>query len=122
MKAFSCVTKNILCPVYLDINADSLYHLSGRTGNIDRLQLLMNETSDSYDVGNTPASVGAFTKTLLDINANQTPDAFPSDWILQSVPISGLNGTVKTRLAFRYVVSGISASSIGVDAFTITPK
>jgi hypothetical protein len=95
---------------------------SNQLGSIDRLQLLLNETSDSYDVGNTPVSVGAFTKILLDINANQTPVAFPADWTLYSVPISGLSGTVKTRLAFRYVVNGVTASTIGVDVFSITPK
>jgi len=95
---------------------------SNQPGSIDRLQLLLNETSYSYDVGNTPVSVGVFTKILLDINANQTPGGFPAEWTLNSVTISGLNGTLQTRLAFRYVVSGITASGIGVDEFSITRK
>ncbi|MEO6405702.1 MAG: choice-of-anchor J domain-containing protein [Ferruginibacter sp.] len=89
------------------------------SGSIDRLQLLLNETSDSYEVGNTPASVGMFTKILLDINPNQTPDGFPAVWTFNTVTISGLNGTIKTRLAFRYVVSGLTASGIGVDQLSI---
>lgn len=94
---------------------------SNRTGSINRLQLLLNETSDSYDVGNTPASVGLFTKVLLDINANQTADGFPaSDWTLQSATIAGLSGAIRTRLAFRYVASGLTASGIGVDELSIT--
>ncbi len=93
---------------------------TNQPGNINRLQLLLNETNDSYDAGSTPASAGAFTKTLLDINANQTADAFPTEWALQSVTIAGLNGTSKTRLAFRYLVNGLTASGVGVDDVRIT--
>jgi hypothetical protein len=93
---------------------------SNQPGSIDRLQLLLNETNDSYDVGNTPVSVGAFTKILLDINTSQTADAFPSEWTLYSVTVSGLSGTIRTRLAFRYLVNGITASGIGVDALIIS--
>ncbi len=95
---------------------------SSSSGNIDRLQLLLNETSDSYDVGNTPVSVGMFTKILLDINANQITGGFPAAWTLNTVTISGVNGTIKTRVAFRYVGSGITASGIGVDQFSISHK
>ena len=96
------------------------YTRSASQAGTDRMQLLLSETSDSYDVGNTPTSVGVFTKLLLDINPNQTAGAYPPDWTQQTVTISGLNGATTTRLAFRYVVNGIQSSGVGVDEFSIT--
>ncbi len=93
-----------------------------QAGSIDRLQVLMNETSPSSDAGNTPESVGDFTKILLDINANQTPNGFPGNWTPYTVTISGINGTIQTRLAFRFVANGLNASGVGLDEFSITRK
>lgn len=82
-------------------NMIRFYTRSASPGSTDRLQVLLSETSDSYDPGNTPASVGVFTKLLLDINPNRIANGYPADWTLQTVTVSGLNGSIKTRLAFR---------------------
>ncbi|MEO6228610.1 MAG: choice-of-anchor J domain-containing protein [Ferruginibacter sp.] len=115
----------MITPSVLVKNGDEVQFYArslGQPVTVDRLQLLLNETSDSHEVGYTPVSVGEFTKILFDINSNLVPGAFPSVWTKYNMQISGLTGTMKTRLAFRYVVDGLKASGIGVDAFTITRK
>ncbi len=89
-------------------------------GTTDRLQVLLSETTDSYDAGNTATSVGVFTKLLLDINPTQIANGYPADWTLQTVAVSGLNGSVKTRLAFRYIANGVQSQGVGVDEFSIS--
>ena len=86
----------------------------------NRLQLRAS-FSESQNVG-TGEDVGAFTTGLLDINpsyANQsstspTPLAYPADWTRFEATVSGLNGPVKGRFAFRYYISDANANGWGI--------
>ena len=95
----------------------------------DRMQVWLNPTSNSYNVGRTSAETGDFTVKLLDINPNLSPTAYPvgypSTWTKFEIVISGLpNGTIpqKHRVGFRYYVKdggpgGTVSDEIGLDDF-----
>jgi hypothetical protein len=91
----------------------------------DRMQVLMDTTGGTPDVGNTATSLGTFSNILLDINDGYIENdngGFPIEWTRYSITISGL-GSPKTnaRIAFRYFgtdagVNGpVFASVIGID-------
>lgn len=87
-----------------------------------RLQVRLNATDNTADVGYTTESVGKFTVLLGEVNAAQTLGAFPSTWTRYDFTVSGLPTVMKTRLALRYYVNKASASTaiadaIGVDQF-----
>lgn len=91
------------------------------------LQLKMNPSNDSIDVGNG-LSTGSYSKMLLDINPDLIyssvlhPDvfAYPSQWTRFDVTVTGLTAPLKSRFAFRYFVtnggSNGNASGIGIDS------
>ena len=89
---------------------------------IDRLQVRMNDTDNSVTVGNTPESVGKFTKLLLDINPNLAPQGFPKTWTRFDITISGLSNKMSTRFAFRYLADPMTSGGVGIDAFEFISK
>jgi hypothetical protein len=90
----------------------------------DRMQVRLNLTDDSWDVGNTATSVGKFTTLLLDINPTYLTGAsgYPQAWKKYEISISGLLAPLKRRIGFRYFVegggpAGGNSLAIGVDMF-----
>ncbi len=101
----------------------------------DRMQVLMSQTGSSVIPTGT-ASVGTFTDVLLDINPNLTPgttsvvsngtvNGYPQSWVVYTIPITNVTGTVTGRFAFRYFVqnggsAGGNSRLIGLDAVRFT--
>ena len=112
----------------------------------DRMQVWLNPTNNSSNVGRTPNETGDFTVLLkgssngsaeqtLDLNPSLSASPFdsnnfagsgyPTTWTKFEITISGLpNGTIpqKHRVAFRYYVkdggpSGAVSDEIGIDDF-----
>lgn len=90
----------------------------------DRLQVRLNLTDESTDVGLTESSVGKFTTLLTDINPNLVTGAngYPQTWTKYEFTISGLSQPAKRRIAFRYYVpgggpAGANSNAIGIDLF-----
>jgi hypothetical protein len=88
----------------------------------DRMQVRMNLTDNSADVGKTESSVGKFTTLLTDINPSLTLHGYPETWKQYEFTITGLPAPLKRRIAFRYYVSGGGPSggnsnAIGIDQF-----
>lgn len=95
----------------------------------DRMQVWLNPTNNSTNVGRTAAETGDFTTKLLDLNPNLSPspypDGYPTTWTKFEIVISGLpNGTIaqKHRIGFRYYVKdggpgGAVSDEIGIDDF-----
>ncbi len=96
----------------------------------DRMQVRLNPTDNSTDVGITEASVGKFTTLLLDINPTLSTSAttgYPQTWRKYELTVSGLPAPVKRRVAFRYFVSnggpnGANSNAIGIDQFEFISK
>lgn len=93
---------------------------------IDRMQVLMDTTGETPDVGNSATSTGTFSKLLLDINdqyiENDNGGFPPLEWTKYTITISGLSSPKSNaRIAFRYLgtdagVNGPNyASVIGID-------
>ena len=112
----------------------------------DRMQVWLNPTNNSYNVGRGPNETGDFTVLVkgssngsavqtLDLNPTLTSSPFnnsdfagsgyPTSWTKFEITISGLpNGTIpqKHRIAFRYYVrnggpDGAVSDEIGIDDF-----
>ena len=95
----------------------------------DRMQVWLNPTNNSTNVGRTANETGDFTTKLLDLNPNLSPspypDGYPTTWTKFEIVISGLpNGTIaqKHRIGFRYYVKnggpgGSVSDEIGIDDF-----
>ena len=92
------------------------------------LQLRMNPSGDTVDVGQAPGGYGSFSQLLLYINPNLVYSsvlhpatfAYPTRWTRFDVTVAGLDAPVKSRFAFRYYVtyggSNGNASGIGIDS------
>jgi len=100
----------------------------------DRMQVWLNPTNNSTNVGRTPNETGDFTTKLLDLNPNLSPspypDGYPTTWTKFEIVIAGLpNGTIaqKHRIGFRYYVKdggpgGSVSDEIGIDDFDFTSQ
>ena len=114
------VSSWLITPVLSVKNGDkiSFYTRSDTTGNcIERMQVLMNRSS-SENTGNLYSSVCSFSTVLMDINAGQTVNGYPTTWTKYEYTFSGVSGRIDTRVAFRhYVASTSSAKGIGIDLF-----
>jgi hypothetical protein len=96
----------------------------------DRLQVRINETDGSTDVGKDSSSVGNFTKLLLDINPGYLltgNGSYPGSWTKYSSTVSGFPSAKKTRIAFRYYVpdggpQGPNGLGVGIDQFEFISK
>jgi hypothetical protein len=94
------------------------------TGSIypDRMQVRMNLTDNSSQVGNTENTVGKFTTLLTDINPTLAVHGYPETWKKYEFTIAGLADAAKRRIGFRYLVSsggpsGVNSNAIGIDQF-----
>jgi hypothetical protein len=100
----------------------------------DRMQVWLNPSNESTNVGRTDAETGDFTVKLIDINPTLSfspyPTGYPTSWTKFEFVISGLpNGTIpqKHRVGFRYYVknggpSGSVSDEIAIDDFEFTSK
>ena len=117
----------------------------------DRMQVWLNPTNDSYNVGRSANETGEFTVLLkgssngstaqnLDLNPtlsfspfdnnNFAGSGYPTSWTKFEITLSGLpNGTIpqKHRIAFRYYVrnggpNGAVSDEIGIDDFDFISK
>ncbi len=92
----------------------------------DRLEVRLNTSNSSADVGRDSSSIGGFTTVLLDINPDYALDSqdggYPGEWTKYSATVSGLPIAKKARVAFRYYVpdggpQGINSVGVGIDKF-----
>lgn len=94
----------------------------------DRLQVRMNPTDETADVGFDSSTVGKFTRLFVDINPGLTTTGFPQSWTKYEYTISGLPNTLlKRRIAFRYYVpnggtAGVNSNAIGIDDFEFSAQ
>lgn len=96
----------------------------------DRLQVRLNETDGSADVGKDSSSVGNFTKVLLDINPGlllNGAGSYPGTWTKYLATVSGYPVAKKSRIAFRYYVpeggpQGPNGLGVGIDKFQFESK
>ena len=89
----------------------------------DRLEVRMSAAGNSMYTGFSSEDTGDFSNLLLSINPDLSATGYPSEWTQYTVIISGLNGPVNGRIAFRYFVTdggpgGINSNYIGIDSFT----
>ena len=113
----------MITPIYEIKNGDKLVfytRAAGSPGWVNRLQVRLNETDNTPDVGTTAASVGKFTMLLKDVNEAMAVDGYPQAWTKYEITISGFSEPRQSRIAFRYLVDGSKSSAIGVDAFSLT--
>ena len=91
----------------------------------DRLQVRLSVSGNSTNVGNDSTTVGDFTTLLLDINPTLNNSDYPTEWTKYTLQLSGINGVVAGRFAFRYFVenggpSGSNGDYIGIDDIRYT--
>jgi hypothetical protein len=84
-------------------------------GFLDTVEVYYSTSGASADVGATSSSVGVFS--LLQTYASDTD----TDWVNETVTLSGLGGPATGRFAFRYVVAdNLDAGDyIGIDSVSI---
>jgi len=96
----------------------------------DRLQVRLNLSSETADVGSDPESVGAFGQLLFDINKDLNKTDYPMTWKKYQWVVDGLHpGEVRNgRIAFRYYVTqggpspdSKNSDTIGIDEFSLSP-
>lgn len=101
----------------------------------DRMQVWLNTTDGTANVGNSDLTTGSFTTKLLDINSGYLPNysgGYPEVWSKATITLSGLpaSGITNGRFAFRYFAldAGVNGgttganypSVVGIDKLTFT--
>jgi hypothetical protein len=87
----------------------------------DRLEVRLNTTDTTTNVGTAATSVGSFTNALLSINPNLIIGGYPdTGWTNYTLTLSGITGIDTGRIAFRYFVTqggfeGTNSNYIGID-------
>lgn len=121
----------VVSPVTLMKNADKIvFYTRGlilptatdSTDFANRLQVCVSAQAESVNTG-LGSDPGDFTNVILDINpfykfyhsspALYDPTAYPAKWTRFEATVSGLNGPVKGRFAFRYYVEGGGSNGLG---------
>ena len=92
------------------------------TDYANRLQVRVSTAGESTNTG-AADDPGDFTNALLDINPFYKfyhssaqlydPLAYPAQWTRFEAKVSGINGAVKGRFAFRYYVEGGGSNGLG---------
>jgi len=92
------------------------------TDYANRLQVRVSSNGQSVNVG-TGTDPGDYSQVLLDINpfyhfyhtdpAQYDATAYPAHWTKFVATVSGINGPVKGRFAFRYFVEGGGSNGLG---------
>ena len=114
-------------------NGDQLSYYTRSNGNgafAERLLVRLSTAGASANVGTLPTEVGDFTRVLEDINSGYAlfpdPNAYPLDWELHTVTVSGLSGPTLARIAFQHFVedsgpAGNNGNQLGIDTLSFTP-
>ena len=89
----------------------------------DRLEVRIDPTGADTDPANS-TDVGSYTELLLEINPTLASMGYPEVWTQFTATVTGLTGTVNTRVAFRYWVTdagptGNNSDFIGIDSMII---
>lgn len=75
------------------------------------LEIRLNPIDTTSDVGNYNHDIGKFTMLM-----GKVFEGYPKEWTKKEFIISGLNGTIRSRIAFRYYNPGIATfGAIGID-------
>ena len=74
------------------------------------LEIRLNPSDTSSDVGSAANDVGRFTLLV-----GKVFEGYPKIWTKKEFILSGINGTIRSRIALRYYPPTGSASAIGVD-------
>ncbi|MES2776561.1 MAG: choice-of-anchor J domain-containing protein [Bacteroidota bacterium] len=117
----------LISPRTMMKNGDQIIFYTGTqlgTGRADRMQVRLNVTNGTDNVGSDSSSVGDFKTVLLDINptlAKAGPSIYPQTWTRYSLTLSGLPAPAERRFAFRYYVTdagpaGKNSLGIGIDS------
>lgn len=108
-------------------NGDEIIFYSRTKGDYaDRMQVWLNKTTSNPNPGKGAMTTGDFTVKLLDINEGMGAD-YPVEWTKYTLTLSGITGTVKGRIAFRYYIEdggpgGSFGDQVGVDEFEFVSK
>jgi hypothetical protein len=92
----------------------------------DRMQVWINTKTSNAFVGKAAVDTGDFSPKLLDINPGMGAD-YPAEWTKYTITLSGITGTKKGRIAFRYYIEdggpgGSYGDQIGIDDFEFISK
>lgn len=95
--------------------------LDNPTSFIDRLELRINTSNSSTEVGNDSSTVGDFTLKALTVNESFSPVGYPAEWTNYTYTITGRPVPKMGRFAFRYYVpnagpAGVNGTGTGLDA------
>lgn len=75
------------------------------------LEVRLNPSDTSSDVGSYANELGRFTLLL-----GKVFEVYPKTWTKKEFILSGLNGTIRSRIALRYYIpQGQYGSAIGID-------
>ncbi|MDC0096798.1 choice-of-anchor J domain-containing protein [bacterium] len=92
------------------------------SGFPDRLEVRLDPTGD----GTAPeeGDQGSYTELLAEINPDLEPGGYPEEWTQIVAEVTGITGTVETRVALRYWVTdggptGANSNYIGVDRLEV---
>lgn len=108
-------------------NGDEIIFYSRTKGDYaDRMQVWLNKSTSNPYAGKGAMATGDFSVKLLDINEGMG-SAYPIEWTKYTITLSGLSGTVKGRIGFRYFVEdggpgGSYSDQIGIDDFEFVSK
>ncbi|HJW18356.1 MAG TPA: choice-of-anchor J domain-containing protein [Flavisolibacter sp.] len=79
--------------------------------SINLLEVRLNPSDTTSNAGNSIHQVGQFSLLL-----GKVFDEYPRVWTKKEFVISGLNGTIRSRIALRYYIPVVTyGSSIGID-------
>lgn len=116
----------MLTPVLTFVNGSTISFQSKSAGGFaDRMQVRLGSNGSDTNVGTLPEDVGTYTNLLLDVNPTEVvTGGYPTTWTSYNLTVSGLSGSVTSRLAFRYYVhdggpSGNNSNGIGVDTLRV---
>ena len=111
-------------PLDLENGDEIIFWTRETTGNTfpDRMEVRIDPTGANTDP--SAGSVGSYTELLLEINPGLVVGGYPEVWTQFTVTVTGLTGTVNTRVAFRHWVTnggptGANSNFIGVDTLVI---
>lgn len=113
----------MITPVLEMKNGDKISFYTRSGGAVpDNMQVRANLNDISVNTGAGVNGIGQFTTLLLDIDPTLA-FTYPTAWTKYTITLSGITGTKKGRIAFRYFIpgnagnSGANADIIGVDSF-----
>jgi fibronectin-binding autotransporter adhesin len=125
----STISNWLVTPQLTLTNGDifSFFTMTTNGSFANDLQVRLDTTGSSPNVGTLPTDVGNFTTTLLEIGSSSstgpaTPN-YPTSWTQETITISGLSGPTQGWIAFRYFVPDTqdNGSDIKLDTVSFAP-